>query len=154
MSKDFWLEDYDAEDLKLPVQEMYGKCECPERNETPLPDNNPKSVFGVKKPPLCLVPSTAVIHAAMAFKDGAKRYGPYDWREKTVSAMVYLHAAERHQKLYLDGEDIDPISGVHHLGHAIACLSIILDAAEVGNLIDDRPPSAPTGDLLRRLSEQ
>jgi len=28
---------------------------------------------------------------------------------------------------------------VHHLGHALACLAILLDAQEAGMLGDDRP---------------
>jgi len=117
-------------------------------------DNNPKSVFGVKKPPLALVPSPALLHCAMAFKDGATKYGPYNWREKEVSVMVYLSAADRHLRQYLDGEDIDKVSRVHHLGHAMACCAIILDALECRTLIDDRPKKVDFTDLLERFTQE
>ena len=40
---------------------------------------------------------------------------------------------------YDDMQQCAEDSGVHHLGHAIACLSIILDAEKHGVLEDDRP---------------
>lgn len=119
-----------------------------------LLDVNPKTVYGAAKPPLMLVPRTALIHEAMAFADGAGKYGPYNWREKAVSSMTYLHACSRHIAQYLDREDIDRKSLVHHLGHARACLAVILDAEAVGNLIDDRPPAAPTSALLEQLTKE
>lgn len=121
-------------------------------HQTGKRDTNPKTRFGATKPPLALIPATALIHCAMAFKDGASKYGPYNWREKAVSAMTYLNAIDRHSKQFLDGEDYDTDSLVHHLGHTMACCAIILDAIAVDNLIDDRPPKAPTADLIRRFT--
>lgn len=121
-------------------------------HQTEKRDTNPKTRFGATKPPLALIPATALIHCAMAFKDGASKYGPYNWREKAVSAMTYLNAIDRHSKQFLDGEDYDTDSLVHHLGHTMACCAIILDAIAVDNLIDDRPPKAPTADLIRRFT--
>lgn len=117
-----------------------------------LLDTNPKTAYGAMKPPLSLVPRSALIHTAMAFKDGASKYGPYNWREKAVSVMTYLKAAERHHAQFLDGSDYDKKSLVHHLGHAMACYAIILDAMEVSNAIDDRPPKCDTTALLERLT--
>lgn len=117
-----------------------------------LPDNNPKSVFGMTKPPLRLVPSTAVVNIAMVFKLGAQKYGPYNWREKAVSAGVYYEAADRHLRSWYDGELLDPESGQPHVAHAAACCMIILDAMNCGNLIDDRPTPAPTGKLIADLT--
>lgn len=131
---------YDGDRIRWPVKET-------------LPDNNPKTQYGVKKPSLALVPAASLIHEATAFMDGAAKYGPYNWRENKVSAMVYLNAADRHMRQFLDGEDFDPISGVHHLGHAKACFGIILDAMETGNLVDDRPNKGKAGELIRRFME-
>jgi hypothetical protein len=83
--------------------------------------------------------------------DGARKYGPYNWREEGVSAVTYVSAAMRHLRDWLDGEEEAPDSGVHHLGHAVACLAIILDSIEVGNLVDDRPLPAPTGAIFERM---
>jgi hypothetical protein len=112
------------------------------------PDDNPKTRFGVQKPDPSLVPPVSILAEAMAFSDGAQKYGPYNWREKTVSSRIYVAAAMRHILQYLDGEDIDPKSGVHHLGHAKACLGIILDAGSVGRLNDNRPKAGAAAALI------
>lgn len=109
---------------------------------------NPKDRIGVNKPPIHLVPPVAIIHTAMAFKDGAKKYGPYNWRGESVSASVYIAACYRHLMAWFDGENFAVDSGVHHLGHAIACLSIILDADSTKKLVDDRPPAGLSSVLL------
>lgn len=114
---------------------------------------NPKDLIGIKKPPLWLIPGGGLIHTAMAFKDGAKKYEPYNWRDKDVRATVYIDAALRHLHAYLDGEDLAQDSGVHHLGHAAACLFIILDAAGTGNLLDDRPRPGATPTLIKQFTD-
>lgn len=101
--------------------------------------SNPKDLLGIKKVSISKLPAVALLHAAHALMDGARKYGPYNWRDKAVIASVYIDAAFRHINAWFDGEEMAADSGVHHLGHAIACLAIILDAAETGNLIDDRP---------------
>jgi hypothetical protein len=53
--------------------------------------------------------------------------------------MKYIGALERHIGRIKDGEDLDNKSGASHLGHIIATSGIVLDAASVGTLIDDRP---------------
>jgi hypothetical protein len=118
------------------------------RRPTP-PDANPKTRFGMAKPPMALIPSTALVHTAMAFGDGAAKYGPANWRKDPVSSSTYLNAALRHIHEWIDGEENDPVSLVHHLGHAMGCLAILIDAQACGSLLDDRPPAAPTADLIR-----
>ena len=117
------------------------------------PDSNPKTRFGMAKPPLSLIPATALVHMAEGFRDGAAKYGPANWRKDPVSASTYLNAAYRHIAAWQDGEECDPVSGVHHLGHAADCLAILMDAQACATLLDDRPPSAPTGDLIRALTK-
>lgn len=111
------------------------------------PDDNPKTAIGVTKVPLHLVPPVAIHHTAMAFADGAKKYGPYNWREKTVSSSVYVGAAKRHLDAFWDGEDLSRDALVHHLGHVMACCAIMLDAMSIGKLNDDRPPKGAAADL-------
>ena len=41
---------------------------------------NPKDAIGAAKLPLHLVPDTLRIYAAMAFAEGASKYGAYNWR--------------------------------------------------------------------------
>jgi hypothetical protein len=113
---------------------------------------NPKDLLGVKKVSISKLPPVAVLHAAHALMDGAVKYGPYNWREKKVIAHIYIDACKRHLDAWFDGEQEASDSKVHHLGHAIACLAIILDAEASGNLIDDRP-AAGRGTFCRVLEE-
>lgn len=108
-------------------------------DEKNYPDDNPKTAIGVSKVPLSLVPPALAHHTALAFADGARKYGPYNWRDKTVSTSVYVDAMKRHIDAYWDGEDISEDAKVHHLGHAAACIAILLDAMSVGKLNDNRP---------------
>lgn len=117
------------------------------------PDNNPKTVVGMQKPRLSLIPPAALIHAARAMENGADKYGPYNWRDNKVSSMIYVDAAMRHLLSWVDGEEVAQDSGVHHLAHAIACCAIILDAHESGNLVDNRPTKGVAADLIARLTK-
>ena len=117
------------------------------------PDNNPKSQYGIKKPPLHLVPPAAKIYLAMGFKDGAAKYGPYNWRENEVAASVYYGACMRHIDEWWDGDELASDSSVHHIAHALSCLAIIADARETGNLVDDRPLPGAAGRLIKELTE-
>lgn len=90
----------------------------------------------------------------MAMGDGARKYGPYNWREKDVKARVYVAAAQRHLMQWLDGEEVASDSGVHHLAHAAACMFILLDALETGCLDDDRPKAGAAADLIKRLTTE
>ena len=113
---------------------------------------NPKDALAALRIDLSLLPTAGIIHGAHAMMDGAKKYGPYNWRDKKVRARVYVAAAMRHLLDYLEGEDVAKDSGVHHLGHAIADCAINLDATETKSLHDDRPPKGFGSTLLERLS--
>jgi len=115
---------------------------------------NPKDALGLAKPDMSVVPPSAMLHLASAMMDGAHKYGPFNWRDNAVLGRVYVAAAMRHLLQYLDGEDIDPTSGVHHLGHAMACAAIVLDARETGNLDDNRPHSGRAGEMVRRWTPE
>ncbi len=116
------------------------------------PDSNPKSQYGIKKPPLHLVPPSATIYLAEGFRDGADKYGPYNWRANEVAASVYVGASLRHIYQWWDGEETAEDSGVHHLAHALSCLAIIVDGKETGNLIDDRPLPGAASRLIKELT--
>lgn len=103
------------------------------------PDDNPKTVYGVAKPPMHVIPPTALIHLGQAMANGKQKYGAMNWRDKKVTSSIYYDAAMRHLMAWWDGENNAEDSGVHHLGHAMACLAILLDAKSVGMLNDDRP---------------
>jgi hypothetical protein len=114
----------------------------------PKEANNPKAAIGEKKIPLGLCSPAGMFHEAMAMLNGAEKYGAWNYREVDIKASVYLHACLRHIFLYFDGEEKAADSGVHHLGHAKACLGIWLDAIQTGNYVDDRPQSSNLGELF------
>jgi hypothetical protein len=122
---------------------------APVQPTTDHPDGNPKSAQGAKKHSLHLVPTAALIAESEAFADGVAKYGAANWRKTGVAASVYVAAAMRHIALWHDGgEDRASDSGAKHLGHARACLGIILDAEACGKLIDDRPEPMPNLEAL------
>jgi hypothetical protein len=112
-----------------------------EPSKNPMLGTNPKDIHGYKKVDVSLLPSIAMLHGGHAMMDGARKYGPYNWRDNAVLARVYIAAAVRHINYWASGEELADDSSVPHLGHAIACLAILLDAQATGNLIDDRVKS-------------
>lgn len=99
---------------------------------------NPKDAIGSDKLPLHLWPTTASIVGSLALLDGALKYGRSNFREIGVRSTIYYDAAIRHLQAWMEGEDKDPDSGVLHLGHALACIAILIDAEAAGKLNDDR----------------
>lgn len=118
---------------------------------------NPKDLVGQKKVSISKLPAVAIVHGAHAMEYGASKYEAYNWRENAVVASIYIDAAQRHLLTWFEGQETAKDSGVHHLGHALACMAILLDAQETGNLIDDRPKTANRDmldGLLERLKKQ
>lgn len=106
------------------------------------PDDNPKTVQGMKKPSMACVPPIALLHLAHAMMNGEQKYGRMNWREHTVSSSIYYDAAMRHLMAWFDGETFAADSGVHHLGHVMACCAILLDGYSLDVLNDDRNKSS------------
>lgn len=109
---------------------------------------NPKDKIGSTKLPLDVVPDTVGIYAAMAFAEGASKYGAYNWRVAGVRFSIYMAAMRRHQKKLWNGEWADVKTHVPHLASIIACAGIIADAKLCGKLTDDRPPPADIPGLI------
>lgn len=119
--------------------------------EVQTAEPNPKDLIGVTKVPnLSVIPSTGLIHLGRGMQNGADKYGPFNWRAHPVRSGIYVDACLRHLMAWQDGEEDADDSGVHHLGHAMSCLAILLDAQEEGNLIDERVPG-PARVLLDRF---
>lgn len=116
------------------------------RYAVPITDSlDPKAAVGATKAPLHLIPPAANEEMAKALQLGATKYGQRNWMKNKVALNTYLAAMKRHIDCILDGEDIDPESGAHHLGHVMAGSAIVLDARRHGMLVDDRilPPQNP-----------
>ena len=92
-----------------------------------------------------------VIGAARALKEGAAKYGAFNWRTTKVELMTYIGAIQRHLAAYTDGEDVDPesLTGKTHLEGIAACVAILLDVTTGGFSIDNRPPPGPAPRLVR-----
>lgn len=99
---------------------------------------DPKGAAGAKKCPLHLLAPHALRETAWVAKHGADKYGPYNWREAHVNATTYVGAIMRHLMAWSEGEDIDPESGRSHIAHIAASAFILIDAQQLGTLIDDR----------------
>ena len=120
------------------------------RTKAGIVSGNPKDIFASRKVVLGLLPGAGKIYGALATMLGAKKYGPYNWRENAIKHTVYLDAAERHLMAIRDGQWLDPESGVPHWGHIIASASIVLDANSVGKLIDDLPLPGKAAEILAK----
>ena len=103
------------------------------------PDDNPKTIYGEAKFRISDTPVNSIRLLGLVHNNGATKYGTLNWREHTVSASVYYNAAWRHMAAWYEGEDLDPESGLPHLAHVMACMSIVLDAEKFDKLNDDRP---------------
>lgn len=126
--------------------------------EVKLPPD-PKQAFGDTKPNVALIPGTASAYLALGFECGAAKYGPFNWRNKAVEAMTYVAACKRHLDAWVDGEEVssDTVTTdrpVPNLAHALASLAIIVDALELGNLIDNRPLPGASSKLHDRIATQ
>lgn len=115
---------------------------------------NPKDAIGSSKLPLHLWPTTATVAGCMALLDGALKYGRSNWRSGGVRASIYFDACNRHLNAWFEGEDTDPDSGLPHLGHALACLALLVDAEAAGKLVDDRQYPGGYRALVERMTQQ
>ncbi|MDE3023206.1 MAG: hypothetical protein KGI54_15380 [Pseudomonadota bacterium] len=113
---------------------------------------NPKDAIASSKLPLHLWPSTATALGSLALLDGALKYGRNNFRAVGVRASVYTSALLRHLMAYYEGEDIDPESGISHLGHILACAAILVEAEAAGNLNDDRAYPTNYREWLNKLT--
>lgn len=107
---------------------------------------NPKDAIGSSKVPLMSVLSWRVLaEVALGMLEGSLKYGRHNYRAIGIRASVYMDATQRHLTQFWEGEDIDPVSGVHHLSKAISSLMVARDAIMAGLWTDDRPPRCAPG---------
>ena len=109
---------------------------------------NPKDRMATNRLDLSLFPDTAICYGALGMTEGDSKYGGFNYRVGGVLASVYYAAARRHLAKWFNGEWADKKTRVPHLGSAIACIAILIDAVECNVLRDDRPPKADLDKLL------
>lgn len=115
-------------------------------------ESNPKDMIGSNKLPLHLWPNTATAMGCLGFLNGMLKYGRSNFRIHGIRASIYYDAAKRHLDAWFEGEECDPDDGVPHLGAALACIAIIVDAQAAGKLNDDRAVEGGYRALVDRLT--
>lgn len=114
---------------------------------------NPKDAIGLTKTPLHLVSGIVKAYHSIALYLGMVKYGAWNYRIGGARASVYKAALDRHMDRWWEGEELDPVDSTPHLANALACISILIETAEGGNLVDDRPPSRDMGPIYEKVEK-
>ncbi|KKM77928.1 hypothetical protein LCGC14_1365100 [marine sediment metagenome] len=133
-----------------------GAKRCHTKHQLSDGTKNPKDGLGVRKSPTSGIPTIPKREVGLAMFEGALKYGRHNYRVTPVVGTVYIDSAERHIDAWIEGEDIDVVSGIHHLSKAAADLLLLRDAILMDAWVDDRPPHYPNPgeDLLSELNEK
>jgi|MEHZ01.4.fsa_nt_MEHZ011041097.1_4 hypothetical protein len=93
------------------------------------PSRRANELGGIKydgeKPDYSLVPFEAMDEVVKVLTYGAAKYDRFNWTK--VEPRRYQAAAMRHISSYMQGEKIDPESGINHLAHAVCSLLFLTD---------------------------
>ena len=89
------------------------------------------------KPPIGLIPRSAIEEEALVLAFGAEVYGADNWRGGFAWRRL-IDAALRHVFAIADGEDYDPDSGLLHAAHARCMLGFLIEHIKGGLGTDDR----------------
>lgn len=89
------------------------------------------------KPPLDLIPYSALELEAQVLAFGALKYDAHNWC-KGMDWSRLIGACMRHIGAFNAGEDLDPESGLSHLGHARCCLAFLIEYQKEKLGTDDR----------------
>lgn len=93
--------------------------------------------YDSEKPMMALLSPRGIEAEAQGMTYGSKKYGNHNWRNG-IQVTRYISAALRHIFAFIRGEDIDPESGVAHLGLAKCNLGMALQTLEDHPHLDDR----------------
>ena len=80
-----------------------------------------------KKPKMNLLPPKAIIEVGKVLTFGAEKYGAENWKELEDLQNRYTAGALRHIFAHMDGEQLDPETGLSHMAHALCCLLFKLE---------------------------
>ena len=84
-----------------------------------------------------LLSGAALEEIAKVLTFGAKKYEAHNWRKGMDWSRLY-GAALRHLHAHLDGQNLDPESGLSHLAHLGCCIMFLLEYEAKGLGNDDR----------------
>lgn len=89
------------------------------------------------KPRLDLLSRTALEELGRVLGHGADKYQPGNWRKGMKWSRLYA-AALRHLLASMDGETLDPETGLSHTAHAMANMMFLVEYQKRGLGDDDR----------------
>ena len=84
-----------------------------------------------------LIPPFALQEFADVLTYGATKYEPDNWKHVPDARRRYFNAAMRHMWAWKRLEKTDPETGLHHMAHAMCCLSFIIDIEMDPSIIND-----------------
>ena len=93
-----------------------------------------------KKPKMNLLPPKAIVEVAKVLTFGAQKYGPENWKELEDLQNRYTAGALRHIFAHMDGEKLDPETGLSHMAHALCCLLFKLEIELENAKIEEEEP--------------
>lgn len=83
--------------------------------------------FDGGKPEYALMPPYSLEETVKVLTFGAQKYERNNWRFVDDAKYRYFNALQRHVWAWQKGETIDPESGLHHLAHAMCCLTFLME---------------------------
>ena len=119
-----------------------------------IKESNPKDRIGVTKVPFSVIPSQVMAEVGVAMLEGGFKYGVSNYRDAGVRATVYYDATLRHLTSWLEGEDIDPDSGLSHITKAITSLIVLRDGMKNDLWVDDRPIKVSNPNWMQELNQK
>jgi hypothetical protein len=78
------------------------------------------------KPRYSLVPPDSMSQFVDVLTFGAKKYGDHNWKKIPDLQDRYYDALQRHVASFRAGDRLDDESGLHHLAHAMCCISFMM----------------------------
>ena len=93
--------------------------------------------YDAGKLPMSLLSREALEQTARVLQFGAQKYSSHNWRKGFVWSRT-LDALLRHTIAFMEGEDLDPESGLSHMAHAMCNAMFILEFIKTHPELDDR----------------
>jgi hypothetical protein len=120
-------------------------------------DRGSAARFNSGKPAFDLVPLAALADCARVFDYGRAKYAEWNWAKGQPWSVPFA-CLMRHMAAWQAGEDLDPESGLPHLGHAMANLVMLSTFARTYREGDDRTQwlretVQPASDLREGVAE-
>lgn len=93
--------------------------------------------YNAGKPPLSMVESSLIEEVAKVLDFGSRKYSRNNWR-KGLKFNSVIDSILRHLLAFKDGQDLDPESGLSHLGHIGCNLQFLIYYMKNNKDMDDR----------------